>query len=59
MDKAYTERGKLLEIALRIKEMREISGFSVDEMAEKTDTTPAEYRRFEPNWTTTLCPTLI
>ena len=46
MDKAYTERGKLLEIALRIKEMREISGFSVDEMAEKTDTTPAEYRRF-------------
>ena len=47
MDKAYTEAGKLLEIALRIKEMREIKGFSIEEMAEKTDTTPAEYRRFE------------
>ena len=38
---------KLLEVCERIREMREISDFSVEEMAAKTDTTPEEYRLYE------------
>lgn len=38
---------KLFEIATRIKEMREISGLSQEEMAEKTDVSLEEYRNFE------------
>ena len=38
---------QLEEIAARIKEMREIMGWSAEEMAEKTDVTPTEYREFE------------
>jgi len=38
---------QLLEIAYRIREMRDICGFSVDEMAQKTDTTPKQYRSYE------------
>ncbi len=38
---------KLLEVAKRIKEMREIMGFSVEEMAEKTEVTPEEYVKLE------------
>ena len=38
---------KLSEIAGRIREMREISGFSAAEMAAKTDTTPEEYLAYE------------
>lgn len=38
---------ELLEIAQRIREMREISGFSVDEMAEKTDTSAEKYISYE------------
>ena len=38
---------KLLEVALRIREMREISGFSEADMAEKTDVSLQEYRRYE------------
>ena len=36
-----------LEIAARIAEMRAISGFSVAEMAQKTDTTVEQYRSYE------------
>ena len=38
---------KLLEVAKRIREMREISGFSVEEMAEKTEVTVSEYNAYE------------
>ena len=38
---------KLALIAARIREMREISGFTTAEMAEKTDTTEKEYRNYE------------
>lgn len=38
---------KLTEIAARIREMREISGFTPEEMAAKTDTTVDEYLTYE------------
>ncbi|MBO5060707.1 MAG: AMP-binding protein [Clostridia bacterium] len=38
---------KLFEVAKRIKEMREIMGFSVEEMAEKTEVTADEYVKLE------------
>ena len=38
---------QLLEVASRIAEMRAISGYSVAEMAEKTDTTVEQYRSYE------------
>ncbi len=38
---------KLFEVAKRIREMREIMGFSVEEMAEKTEVTPDEYKMLE------------
>ena len=38
---------RLLEIAARIKEMRDIMGFSSAEMAEKTDVTIEEYQQYE------------
>ncbi len=38
---------KLALTAARIRDMREISGFTVSEMAEKTDTTEKEYRNYE------------
>ena len=38
---------KLFEIATRIKEMREISGLSQEEMAEKTDVSLEDYKNFE------------
>ncbi len=38
---------KLYEVALRIKEMREIAGYSAAEMAEKTETALDEYTRLE------------
>ena len=34
---------QLLEIAYRIREMREIAGYTREEMAEKTDVSAAEY----------------
>ena len=34
---------QLLEIAYRIREMREISGYTRDEMAKRTDVTLQEY----------------
>ena len=38
---------KLLEIATRIREMREIVGYSVEEMAKLTDTAVSEYNDYE------------
>ena len=38
---------KLHEVALRIREMREIVGITVEEMATKTETTLDEYNRYE------------
>ncbi|MBR6005266.1 MAG: helix-turn-helix transcriptional regulator, partial [Clostridia bacterium] len=37
----------LKETAGRIREMREIMGFSVEEMAEKTEVTPEQYLVYE------------
>jgi len=42
---------QLMDIAFRIREMRDICGFSVEEMAAKTDTTPAEYQAYEAGQT--------
>jgi len=44
---ATSETCKLLEVAKRIREMREIVGFSVIEMAAKTEVTVAEYEKYE------------
>ena len=44
---AQAETQRLLEIALRIRELREICGFSEKEMAEKTEVTLQEYRAYE------------
>ena len=38
---------KMAEVALRIREMREIIGLSESEMAEKTEVTLEEYRKYE------------
>ena len=38
---------KLLEIALRVREMREISGFTIEQMAAKTDKSTEEYVAYE------------
>ena len=38
---------QLLEVAYRIREMRQICGFTEAEMAEKTDTTIMEYSAYE------------
>ena len=44
---SVVDNEKLIEVAERIREMREISGFSVEEMAEKTEVTVAEYVAYE------------
>ena len=41
------EQQKLLEIAIRIKAMREDSGFTIEEMAEKTDVSVDDYKLYE------------
>ena len=38
---------KLQEVAIRIREMRDICGFTVAEMAEKTEVSAADYIRYE------------
>ena len=38
---------QLSEIAARIKELRDIMGWSVAQMAEKTDVTEEQYKDFE------------
>ena len=42
-----TAKGQLLEIAERIRDMREIMGFSEAEMAEKTEVSLALYKAYE------------
>ena len=44
---SVVDNEKLVEVAKRIREMREISGFSVEEMAEKTEVTVSEYEAYE------------
>ncbi len=41
------DSGNLFEIARRIREMREISGYSVEEMAEKAQVSVEDYCRYE------------
>jgi len=45
--KVQTTDRKLNEIALRIRELREIIGYSFEDMAEKTDTTVETYTVYE------------
>ncbi len=42
-----TSKEKLMEVARRIREMREIDGVSVEEMAEKTEVSVEEYLNYE------------
>ncbi len=42
-----TASNKLLEVALRIREMREIDGITVEEMAQKTEVSVADYLDYE------------
>ena len=42
-----TAKEQLMEIASRIKEMREIMGWSIEEMAQKTEVSQEEYISFE------------
>ncbi len=44
---AMTANNELKEIALRIREMRDIFGFSTEEMAEKTEVTVEQYEEYE------------
>ena len=44
---ATVDLNKLGEVARRIREMREICGFTVEEMAEKTEVSVEEYVRYE------------
>ena len=44
---ATVETGKLLEVARRIREMREICGFTEEEMARKTEVSVNEYCQYE------------
>ena len=44
---ATADNLKLYEVALRIREMREILELSVEDMAEKTGVTVAEYETYE------------
>ncbi len=44
---ADTTKQQLMEIASRIKEMREIMGWSISEMAEKTEVSEEKYLAFE------------
>lgn len=41
------ETEKIKQIAERIREMRQVVGFSIDEMAQKTEVSPEEYVRYE------------
>jgi len=38
---------QLMEIASRIKEMREIMGFSIEEMSKKTNVSVETYKKYE------------
>ena len=41
------ETNKLQQVAERIREMRQIAGFSVEEMAQKTEVSVDEYKKYE------------
>ena len=43
----YRVENQLAEVAFRIRDMRGICGFSEEEMAHRTDTTPDQYRIYE------------
>ena len=47
MSNLNTVNNQLLDVALRIREMREIVGYSVAEMAEKTEISQALYQEYE------------
>jgi len=47
LTKKQATNQKIMDIANRIKELREISGFSVEEMAAKTDITAEQYAAYE------------
>ena len=47
MSQQNTVTNQLLDVALRIREMREIVGYSIAEMAEKTEISPALYMEYE------------
>ncbi len=47
MDRHKLQQQQLKEIGIRIKEMRDIFGFSVSDMAEKTEVTAEEYLNYE------------
>ena len=42
-----TPQTQLMDIAMRIREMREILSFSMEDMAEKTELTPETYALYE------------
>ena len=42
-----TETNKLMEVAVRIREMREIFGYTIKEMAEKTEVPVTQYMQYE------------
>ena len=44
---SVVDNEKLVEVAERIREMREISGFSIEEMADKTEVSVSEYKAYE------------
>ena len=47
MQNGYSASDKLYEVASRIRELREISGFSMEEMAARTGLTEELYRTYE------------
>ena len=47
MDRHKLQQQQLKEIGIRIREMRDIFGFSVSDMAEKTEVTAEEYLNYE------------
>ena len=49
--KTQTDLSQLSAIASRLREMREIMGWTQEEMAEKTEVTPEEYARYEAGHT--------
>jgi len=47
MDRSNDTSTRIYEIATRIRELREISGFSVEQIAEAADVTPEQYLDYE------------
>ena len=47
MEKKQNSNTSLYEVAVRIREMREISGYTVEQMAEKTDVSVDAYKKYE------------